>query len=126
MKKVVFATFVAFWSSIATIATLHAMAPTEAPAGTGQEPVAAAATTPGYTLEQVAGHATLDDCWMAIDGAVYDLTAYVPSHPTPAFVLEPWCGKEATEGMRTKGYGRDHSPAAWAMMEEYRVGALVE
>ena len=126
MKKVVFATFVAFWSSIATIATLHAMSPAEVSAGTGQEPVAAAAETSGYTLEQVAEHATLDDCWMAIDGAVYDFTDYVPNHPTPAFVMEQWCGKEATEGMRTKGYGRDHSPAAWAMMEAYRLGPLVE
>ena len=125
MKKVVFATFVAFWSSIATIATLNAMGPTETPAAAGQDK-ANATEASGYTLQQVAEHATLDDCWMAIDGAVYDFTGYVPNHPTPAFVLEQWCGKEATEGMRTKGYGRDHSPAAWAMMEEYRVGALVE
>lgn len=125
MKKVVFATFVAFWSSIATIATLNAMGPAEAPASAGQDKANANAVS-GYTLQQVAEHATLDDCWMAIDGAVYDFTGYVPNHPTPAFVLEQWCGKEATEGMRTKGYGRDHSPAAWAMMEEYRVGALVQ
>lgn len=126
MKKVVFATFVAFWSSVATIATLNAMGPGEAPGATPQDNASTTAEATGYTLEQVAEHTTLDDCWMAINGAVYDFTAYVPNHPTPAFVLEQWCGKEATEGMRTKGYGRDHSPAAWAMMEAYRVGALVE
>lgn len=122
MKKVVFASFVAFWSSIATIATLHAMGPGEESASAGQDQ---ANGEPGYTLEQVAEHAALDDCWMAIDGVVYDFTAYVPNHPTPPFVLEQWCGKEATEGMRTKGYGRDHSPAAWAMLEEYRLGPLL-
>ncbi|MEQ9462694.1 MAG: cytochrome b5-like heme/steroid binding domain-containing protein [Haliea sp.] len=124
MKKVVFATFVAFWSSVATIATLHAMGPGETAAAAADTTKADAA--PGYTLEQVAQHATLDNCWMAVEGIVYDISAYVPKHPTPAFVLEQWCGKEATEGMRTKGYGRDHSPAAWAMIEEYRVGVLVE
>lgn len=126
MKKIVFATFVAFWSSIATIATLHAMGPAEAPAGTAETAVADATEATGYTLEQVAQHASLDDCWMAIEGAVYDFTRYVPNHPTPAFVLEQWCGKEATEGMRSKGYGRDHSPAAWAMMESYRLGPLLD
>jgi len=125
MKKVVFATFVAFWSSIATIATLQAMGPTEPPTGAADSP-AAGAPSPGYTLEQVGEHAALDDCWMAIEGVVYDFTSYVPNHPTPAFVLEQWCGKEATEGMRSKGYGRDHSPAAWGMMEPYRVGTLVD
>lgn len=124
MKKVVFATFVAFWSSIATIATLQAMGPTDTPVAPASDTSTSAAETT-YTLKQVAEHATLDDCWMAIDGAVYDFTAYVPNHPTPAFVLEKWCGKDATEGMRTKGYGRDHSPAAWAMMEGYRVGVMV-
>ncbi len=126
MKKVVFATFVAFWSSIATIATLHAMGQAEAPAGPAQEQVTESTKAPGYTLEQVAEHTTLNDCWMAIEGAVYDFTDYVPNHPTPAFVLEQWCGKDATEGMRTKGYGRDHSPAAWGMVKEYRVGFLVD
>ncbi len=123
MKKVVFAAFVAFWSSIATITTLQAMGPEQA---TTEADSGKADAAPAYTLEQVAEHATLDDCWMAIEGGVYDLTAYLPNHPTPPFVLEPWCGKEATEGMRTKGYGRDHSPTAWGMMEEYRVGVLVE
>ena len=61
---------------------------------------------------------------MAIEGYVYDFTSYIPHHPTPAAILTPWCGREATEGMRTKGYGRDHTPAAWSMMSEYLVGVL--
>ncbi len=126
MKKVVFAAFVAFWSSIATIATLHAMGPEDAPAAAAQATAPDAAAVPSYTLAQVAEHASLDNCWMAIEGHVYDVTAYVPNHPTPPFVLEQWCGKEATEGMRTKGYGRDHSPAAWSMAEQYRIGVLAE
>jgi hypothetical protein len=126
MKKIVFAAFVAFWSSVATIATLHAMGPAVAPATTAQDSAADSNEGSGYTLEQVAEHATLEDCWMAIEGVVYDFTAYVPRHPTPASVLEAWCGREATEGMRTKGYGRDHSVRAWAMMEAYQLGPLLE
>jgi cytochrome b involved in lipid metabolism len=124
MKKAVFAAFVAFWSSIITVATLQAMDTSTATAASAAETQAAA--LPGYTLQQVAEHRTLQDCWMAVEGVVYDFTAYIPDHPTPPFVLEQWCGKDATEGMRTKGYGRDHTPSAWAMMEQYQVGQLVD
>lgn len=118
MKKLMFAAFIAFWASIGTLLALHAMAPEVPETGSG--------ALPGFTLAQVAEHNTLDSCWMAIEGKVYDFTDYIPEHPTPAFVMERWCGREATEGMRTKGYGPDHTPAAWAMMAPYLIGILVE
>jgi len=117
MKQTAFAAFVAFWSSIATLLALHALAGEPAPAGQD---------LPEISLEQLATHNIEDDCWMAIEGKVYDITDYIPEHPTPAVVLTPWCGKEATEAMRTKGYGRDHSPTAWAMLDDYVVGVLAE
>ncbi|MFU8830648.1 MAG: cytochrome b5 domain-containing protein [Wenzhouxiangella sp.] len=116
MKKIVFAAFIAFWASVGTLVALQAMAPDHAtPANDG---------LPVFALAEVARHNTLDDCWMAIEGKVYDFTDYVPQHPTPPTVLEPWCGREATEGMRTKGYGRDHSRRAWALMDDYLIGEL--
>lgn len=118
MKKTVFAVFIAFWASVGTMLALHAMTPEETSTDGDALPV--------YSLEQVAEHDTLESCWMAIEGSVYDFTDYAPEHPTPPFVLEPWCGKEATEGMRTKGYGRDHSAAAWAMMAPYLIGTLAD
>jgi cytochrome b involved in lipid metabolism len=118
MKMTAFAAFIAFWSVTGTLLAVSALLP--APQATAQE------TVPVISLDELAAHATLEDCWMAIEGKVYDFSAYVPTHPAPPVVLTPWCGKEATEGMRTKGYGRDHSPAAWAMMEEYLVGTLAE
>ena len=118
MKKLVFAGFVTFWASAATIALLQAVAPI--PNVDGEVEL------PAYTLADVAKHDTLDSCWMAIEGRVYDFTDYIPEHPTPARILEVWCGREATEGMRTKGIGRDHSPAAWAMMRPYLIGELVD
>lgn len=117
MKKLVYTVFIAFWTSALTIVTLDVLTPT-AEAGTHSE------GSPTYTLAEVAEHNTLDDCWMAFEGGVYDFTDYIEQHPTPPAVLEPWCGKEATEGMRTKGYGRDHSERAWQMAEQYRIGDL--
>lgn len=107
----------AFWSFIATLLALHALA---------EDPVPGAKDLPELSMDQVAAHNTAKDCWMVIEGKVYDFSAYIPQHPTPASVLTPWCGREATEGMRTKGYGRDHSPRAWRMLDDYLVGALAE
>lgn len=119
MKKLVYTIFIAFWASALTIITLDVLAPS-AEAGTPNE------GSSTYTLAEVAEHDTLDDCWMAIEGAVYNFTDYIEQHPTPPSVLESWCGKEATHGMRTKGYGSDHSERAWQMAEQFRIGELFE
>ena len=84
----------------------------------------AAAAEKSFTLAEVARHATPNDCWMAIGGVVYDLSAYLPQHPSdPALVL-PWCGKEATEAYRTKTKGRPHSPYADQLLPKYRIGTV--
>jgi cytochrome b involved in lipid metabolism len=117
MRKLTYTAFIAFWASALTLIFVHQLQP--ASADHSEE-------ASSYTLEQLAEHGSEQDCWMAIDGKVYDLTEYLPLHPTPPVVLIPWCGRDATEGMRTKGYGRDHSPAAWAELEQYLVGTLAE
>lgn len=118
MKKFIFAVFIAFWASAGTIALMQAITPD----GTASAPAALRA----ISLDELAEHDHLDSCWMAIEGKVYDFTDYIPDHPTPPRIMEVWCGREATEGMRTKGIGRDHSPAAWAMMRPYLIGELVD
>jgi hypothetical protein len=124
MKKLVYTVFVAFWAAIATLVVLNALSPDaneERPrAEAGPDGLA------GYSLTEVAEHDTLEDCWMVIEGVVYDISDYVPRHPAPPRVLAPWCGREATEGMRTKGDSSDHSARAWRMLERYRLGRLVE
>lgn len=77
-----------------------------------------------FPLAEIGRHAVAEDCWMAIDGQVYDLTAYLPEHPSRPSIILPWCGREATEAYRTKSKGRAHSPAADAMLSEYRIGRL--
>lgn len=117
MKKLTFTAFVAFWAFVAAVFALHALEPD---ARTDD------ADLRTISSEELAEHDHEGSCWMAIEGKVYDFTEYLPEHPTPVSVLIPWCGREATEGMRTKGYGRDHSPAAWAMMDEYLIGTYEE
>jgi len=116
MKKLCFSAFIAFWSSIATMIAIQILA--------DQKKEAAETGGKTYTLAEVAEHRTKDDCWMVIESKVYDFTAYLSKHPGGPGTMIPWCGREATEGMRTKGYGADHSDFAWRQLEEYFVGNL--
>jgi cytochrome b involved in lipid metabolism len=79
-----------------------------------------------YSLVEVARHGSKDDCWMLIAGQVYDLTTYVPQHPSDPTAFLPWCGKEATEAYRTKTEGRPHSPYADQLLAKYRIGIVEE
>ncbi|HSS62952.1 MAG TPA: cytochrome b5-like heme/steroid binding domain-containing protein [Gammaproteobacteria bacterium] len=117
MRKLAYTAFVAFWASVLTLLFVDRLVPASSEASP---------ETKEYTSAEVARHGSEVDCWMAIDGKVYDVTSYLPDHPAPPAVMLPWCGKDASEGMHTKGYGREHSPAAWAELERYRIGVLVE
>lgn len=90
------------------------------------EPAAPAPATAEaqFTAADLARHARADDCWMAIDGQVYDFTAYLPKHPADDALMLAWCGKEASEAYRTKTRGRAHSPRADQLLPQYRVGVL--
>jgi len=77
-----------------------------------------------YSLQEVASHGSPGDCWMAIHGKVYDVTTYLPDHPSRPEVIEPWCGKEASEAYDTKTRGRRHSEAADRQLETLLIGSL--
>jgi cytochrome b involved in lipid metabolism len=49
-----------------------------------------------YTLDDVAKHASDTDCWLAVDGKVYDVTKTIDKHPGGPTILKG-CGKDATE-----------------------------
>ncbi len=72
---------------------------------------------------EVAKHGTASDCWMIINGKVYDLTSYITHPGGEAYV--PYCGKEATQAYDTKGgRGNPHSTRADALLPNFEVGAL--
>lgn len=119
MNKLYFASFIAFWSSIATLLVLQSLEDENGftrPTGAGPENA--------YSLEQVATHDTGADCWIVVGGGVYDITDYIDRHPTPPSAVTDWCGADATVAMQTKGYGRNHSAAAWSALEALRVGSV--
>lgn len=117
MKKQIFAT-------LAVLAALGAgcassTAKTQAPTAT---PTAGAASTSTqtYTLDDVAKHASDTDCWMAIDGKVYDITSYVDKHPGGPAILKG-CGKDATDMFNQV---EKHGGKARDMLPTYQIGTL--
>jgi cytochrome b involved in lipid metabolism len=116
VKRLIFAVFIAFVASAATIWILAKLAPQ------AEKPSAQKGRT--VSLQELQRHSSATDCWMAIDGGVYNFTGYIPAHPTAPEVLADWCGREATEAFNTKGYGGPHSPAARAMLPGFLVGEL--
>ena len=113
MKNRVVAAALAFLAGVA--GTQPAMAKT---------PAASASGGPAYTLADVARHADARSCWMAIDGVVHDLTAYLPTHPTDPKVIARHCGRDASEAFRTKDAGRPHSSYARQLLDRHRIGVL--
>ncbi|KAH9300866.1 hypothetical protein KI387_012449, partial [Taxus chinensis] len=73
-----------------------------------------------FTLGQISGHNTKDDCWFVISGKVYDVTKFLEEHPGGDEVLIESSGRDATQDFEDVG----HSAAAQELMESYLVGVL--
>lgn len=84
-----------------------------------------APTTP-YTLEEISKHSSREDCWMAVEGKVYDVTKYIASgmHKGKDAILMG-CGKDATSiyNNRPNGSGA-HSKLAREVMSKFAIGVV--
>lgn len=79
------------------------------------------ATSPGNEAfvdpEQLRGHGSPDDCWLALHGWVYDLSSFAKSHPGGEKLIHSLAGKDGTNA-----FSSVHSPGMLAGMEEHIVG----
>jgi len=71
------------------------------------------------TMTELAKHNTKEDCWMLIDGNIYDVTSFISAHPGGDTMLQG-CGIDATS-LYT---GNGHSQTATAMLENYLLGPI--
>ena len=75
-------------------------------------------------IAQVARHNTASDCWMAIDGKVYNVTSYLPNHPGGD--ISVYCGTDASSAFNTRPDGSSHSNRARQTLAQFSVGDLVK
>ena len=68
-----------------------------------------------YTLDQVAEHNSEDDCWIIIEGLVFDVTGYLPDHPGGGQKILEYAGTDCTNEFE----GADHSSAARDLIKSF-------
>ncbi|KAG4165447.1 hypothetical protein ERO13_A13G084232v2 [Gossypium hirsutum] len=73
-----------------------------------------------YTMQEAAQHNTKDDCWIVIDGKVYDVTSYLDEHPGGDDVVLESTGKDATDDFEDAG----HSKSAKVLLQSFCIGEL--
>ena len=59
-----------------------------------------------YTMADVATHADASSCWAAINGSVYDLTAWINQHPGGPQRILALCGTDATSAFTAQHGGQ--------------------
>jgi cytochrome b involved in lipid metabolism len=76
------------------------------------------------TTDELSSHNKPTDCWLAIDGKVYDVTTFVSRHPGKDAILQG-CGKDATSLFESRpGDGSSHSNSARNLLPNFFVGDL--
>jgi cytochrome b involved in lipid metabolism len=75
---------------------------------------------PSYTREEVAKHNSPEDCWVIIDGGVYNLTEWHMEHPGGSDILMENGGGDASDMFEAIG----HSEEAIDTRETFRIGDL--
>jgi|GEM_PF-4737999 len=73
-----------------------------------------------YTLADVAKHASKDNCWTAVNGSVYDLTAFTPTHPGGDTIFAI-CGVDGTSAFEAQ-HGTTRS--AQSELATLKIGTL--
>jgi cytochrome b involved in lipid metabolism len=78
------------------------------------------------TNNEVAKHNSVNDCWIIIQGSVYNVTQYLSLHPGGSDRIIPFCGQDATSAYATKGGNGTHSSQADADLSKLKLGQLNE
>lgn len=50
-----------------------------------------------FTMEEVAKHNTMEDCWVVVNNDVLNVTEFLKRHPGGMKVILFWAGKDASE-----------------------------
>ncbi len=78
----------------------------------------------GYTAQDVALHATREDCWMIVHDKVYNITPFVSVHPGGS-IIASGCGKDSTSMFEDRPNNEGaHSQRARTILQKLYIGEL--
>lgn len=80
-------------------------------------------TVKTFSLTDISAHLTSTDCWLAVEGKVYDVTSFIPNHPGGEKILLG-CGKDATAMFNGIKDGKGHTQNARDIMQTLYIGDL--
>lgn len=72
-----------------------------------------------FSMQDVSKHTSANDCYLSINGGVYDVTSYINYHPGGRRIITSRCGTEVTNI-----FARIHSNRAWDLLKNYKIGEL--
>lgn len=69
------------------------------------------------SLEEIAKHNIVSDCYITINNSVYSVASFIDQHPGGRQKIAEMCGKEAS-----KVFSAIHSNFAWNLLKDYFIG----
>lgn len=76
-----------------------------------------------YTPQQVHTHNKEKDIWVIMNGGVYDVTTFLPSHPGGEDIVMEYAGQDITEVFKSAKV-HQHSANAADMLKQTKIGVL--
>lgn len=69
------------------------------------------------SLEEIAKHNTVSDCYLIVNNSVYSVATFIEQHPGGRQKILDMCGREAS-----KVFSTIHSNFAWNLLKSYFIG----
>ena len=76
-----------------------------------------------YSPQEVRGHNQAKDVWVIMNGAVYDITQFLPNHPGGEEIVLEHAGLDITEVFKSASV-HQHSTSAFEMLKAHKIGGL--
>eukprot|EP00040_Diaphanoeca_grandis_P038706 m.257124 g.257124 ORF g.257124 m.257124 type:complete len:84 (+) comp35001_c0_seq1:27-278(+) len=73
-----------------------------------------------YTMAEVATNNTAQNCWIVVDGGVYNVTEFLEDHPGGKRILVKSSGKDASKEF----YQMHKASVLTKYAEEYKIGTV--
>jgi cytochrome b involved in lipid metabolism len=76
-----------------------------------------------YSMVEVGKHNSRTDCWVAVNGGVYNLTTWIDQHPGGADKILALCGKDGSAAFNAQ---HGSSAQANATLISFKIGTLIQ